>query len=169
MRPYEPSAFERYYDVFLQNSLRGRRYRITLGSGESLEGVPMSSSIADPRDPKVSFLFKADNERTYQIPFSFLQTADPAGMLVAVIRTVDVDTLAGGDLLVHIAADEAEKLQLADDLTTTSIVLSSRDDFQDQLPGFYKYLTVQGRHFQIKKIERVRGSQMDLRLVVDPT
>lgn len=69
------SAFENYYHLFLQNSFRLRRYRIVLRDGEQAEGVPTSGSIVDPRDPNVSFNFRADSG-FYRIPFSELEFAE---------------------------------------------------------------------------------------------
>jgi hypothetical protein len=69
------SSFENYYDRFLQNSFRQRRYRIVLRGGEQAEGVPTSGSIADPHDPNVSFNFRADSG-FYRIPFKELEFAE---------------------------------------------------------------------------------------------
>jgi hypothetical protein len=74
----ELELFDRYYDTFLQNALRGRRFKITLLSGESAEGVPTASSIADPGDPNASFPFLADDGKSYQIRFADLQHVAPA-------------------------------------------------------------------------------------------
>ena len=70
-----PTSFDRYYDIFLQNSFRGRRFRITLVNGDSVEGVPTAGSIANPTDPKVSFFLRVDDGRSYQIPFADLSEA----------------------------------------------------------------------------------------------
>jgi hypothetical protein len=72
-----PTPFDRYYDVFLQNSFQGRRFRITLVNGDSVAGVPTASSIANPVDPSVSFYVRLDDGQTYRIPFSELQEATP--------------------------------------------------------------------------------------------
>jgi hypothetical protein len=69
------SPFERYYDRFLQNSFRLRRYRIVLRGGEHVEGVPTSASMVDPSDPNVSFSFRADSG-FYRIPFAELESAE---------------------------------------------------------------------------------------------
>ena len=70
------SAFDLYYDKFLQNSFRGKKYNVTLKSGDSLVGTPMAGSIADPSDPNVSFSFTGDNGVTYRIPFREMDRAD---------------------------------------------------------------------------------------------
>lgn len=72
-----PTPFDRYYDVFLQNSFQGRRFRITLVSGDSVDGVPTVGSIANPMDLNVSFYLRLDNGQAYRIPFSDLQEATP--------------------------------------------------------------------------------------------
>lgn len=69
------SPFEKYYDRFLQNFFRQRRYRIVLRDGDQAEGIPTSSSIADPRDPNVSFDFRAESG-FYRIPFRELESAE---------------------------------------------------------------------------------------------
>jgi hypothetical protein len=69
------SPFERYYDRFLQNSFRQRRYRISLRDGEQVDGIPTSGSIADPRDPDVSFHLRAESG-FYRIPFTELASAE---------------------------------------------------------------------------------------------
>ena len=74
-----PTSFDRYYDIFLQNSFRGRRFRITLVSGDSVEGVPTAGSIANPTDPNVSFFLRLDDGRSYRIPFTDLQEAVATG------------------------------------------------------------------------------------------
>ena len=70
-----PSPFVTYYDRFLQNSFRQRRYRIVLRNGEQVEGVPTSGSVVDPRDPDVSFHLRADSG-FYRIPFTELDFAE---------------------------------------------------------------------------------------------
>jgi len=72
-----PTQFDRYYDVFLQNTFQGRRFRITLVSGDLFAGVPTAGSIANPTDPNVSFYVRLDDGQTYRIPFSELQEATP--------------------------------------------------------------------------------------------
>jgi len=69
------SPFVTYYDRFLQNSFRQRRYRIVLRNGEQVEGVPTSGSVVDPRDPDVSFNLRADSG-FYRIPFTELEFAE---------------------------------------------------------------------------------------------
>ena len=69
------SPFESYYDRFLQNSFRQRRYRIVLRGGDQAEGIPTSGSLADPRDPDVSFNFRAESG-FYRIPFRELESAE---------------------------------------------------------------------------------------------
>ena len=70
------SAFDLYYDKFLQNTFRSRSFLITLTSGESLMGVPTASSIVDPRDPRVYFSFRDSRGETYRIPFQALKSAE---------------------------------------------------------------------------------------------
>ncbi|MFS8071682.1 MAG: hypothetical protein ACMG6S_35380 [Byssovorax sp.] len=70
------SAFDLYYDKFLQNSFRGKKYKVTLKSGDSLVGTPMVGSMANPSDPNVSFSFTGENGVTYRIPFREIDLAD---------------------------------------------------------------------------------------------
>lgn len=69
------SAFESYYDRFLQNSFRQRRYRIVLRGGDQAEGIPTSGSLANPSDPDVSFNFRSESG-FYRIPFRELEFAE---------------------------------------------------------------------------------------------
>jgi len=69
------SPFESYYDRFLQNSFRQRRYRIVLRGGDQVEGIPTSGALTDPRDPDVSFNLRAESG-FYRIPFSELEFAE---------------------------------------------------------------------------------------------
>jgi hypothetical protein len=68
-------AFGQFYDRFLQNSFRQKRYRITLTSGDVVDGVPTVGSIADPRDPEVAFSLTTA-EDYYRIPFRVLLNAE---------------------------------------------------------------------------------------------
>jgi len=70
-----PTSFERYYDVFLTNAFQGRRFRLTLVSGESVEGVPTAGSIVNPADPNVSFVLRQDDGSVYRVPFAELREA----------------------------------------------------------------------------------------------
>jgi hypothetical protein len=72
-----PTLLNRYYDVFLQNSVHSRRFRITLISGDSVSGVPTAGSLASPTDPHVSFYLRLDDGGAYRIPFSELKEAMP--------------------------------------------------------------------------------------------
>jgi hypothetical protein len=69
------SPFVTYYDRFLLNSFRQRRYRIVLRDGEQVDGVPTSGSAADPRDPSVSFNLRTESG-FYRIPFTELESAE---------------------------------------------------------------------------------------------
>lgn len=73
-----PSAFDRYYDEFLNNSLspQGRRYKVSLRDGTVVEGRPSAGSFVDPTDPDVTFNFVADDGGRYRIPFKDLVSAD---------------------------------------------------------------------------------------------
>lgn len=70
-----PSPFVTYYDRFLQNTFRQRRYRIVLRDGEQVEGVPTTESLADPHDPNVGFNLRAESG-FYRIPFIELESAE---------------------------------------------------------------------------------------------
>jgi hypothetical protein len=71
------SAFERYYHVFLQNSLVGRKYTITLSSGEKTIGVPTTGSLVDPRNlENTEFILRSDGGKIYRIPFRDLKEAE---------------------------------------------------------------------------------------------
>ena len=71
----ESSPFDRYYDRFLQNSFQQREYRIRLRDGDIAVGIPTAGSIADPRNPDISFNFKSDDQ-FYRIPFRELESAE---------------------------------------------------------------------------------------------
>jgi len=74
-RIVQPSAFDKYYDVFLQNSLSQQRYRITLSDDQSYIGIPTCGSFVNPIDPNVSFSFLNNDGSEYRIPFSELKQA----------------------------------------------------------------------------------------------
>ena len=69
------SPFVTYYDRFLQNMFRQRRYRIVLRNGEQVEGVPTTESLANPHDPNVGFNLRAESG-FYRIPFIELESAE---------------------------------------------------------------------------------------------
>ncbi|MFP2907448.1 hypothetical protein ACLESD_20840 [Pyxidicoccus sp. 3LFB2] len=69
-------SFNRFYDLFLQNTLKGQRFRIQLSSGSVMEGVPTAGSIASPLDPNVAFSFHASDGQSYLIPFRDLVNAN---------------------------------------------------------------------------------------------
>jgi hypothetical protein len=70
-----PSPFERYFDRFVQNRFRQRRFRIVLRNGEQVEGVPTTESLTHQPAPNVSFNLQAESE-FYRIPFIELESAD---------------------------------------------------------------------------------------------
>jgi len=71
------SAFERYYDIFLQNSFAQKSFRIRSVGGEELIGIPMASSIINPSDPNAGFHFRSADGVAYFIPFRELEDAQP--------------------------------------------------------------------------------------------
>jgi hypothetical protein len=165
----EPSPFERYYDVFLRNALVGQRYLIKLSSGETAKGVPTSGSIVNPFDPTVSFAFHEDSGQQYKIPFAELKeaVAVPADRTIGTVRTVDENTLAGGDLFVSIGLADARSLYAADSPITVAVVLEPNAPFSNNAsPGTYKFLTVGGAAFRIVGINQ-RDPRV-LELTVDP-
>lgn len=70
------TAFDRYYDKFLQNAFHGNTFKITLVSGDSLVGIPMAGSMANPADPEVFFFFRSLSGDAYRIPFRELARAE---------------------------------------------------------------------------------------------
>jgi hypothetical protein len=150
-----PNAFERFYDVFLQNSMRGRRYKIELESGDTAVGVPTSGSIANPLDPSVSFAFRTDDGNVYRIPFAHLKDAAVAEPVSCMVRTIDPFTLGGGDFEVMLDEPESERLLVTSENTTVRGRLRRTEDFVDGAPrGTYKFLTVRGSDFVIGEIRR---------------
>lgn len=158
------SAFESYYDEFLQNAMRGRRYQITLGSGELATGVPTSGSIANPADPAVAFSFRADSGGVFRIPFAELREAFPIDSLPAIIRTVGPAVVAANDLMIQIPKTTVDGLREAPYAMLTASLTSGR--FVPTAPQLYKYLTVQGSDFAVASIEP-RDTQI-LQLAVGP-
>ena len=70
------SAFDRYYDLFLQNSVAGKRYQITLRSGETAIGIPSTGSFVDPHNlESTEFFLRSEGGAVYRIPFSDLKEA----------------------------------------------------------------------------------------------
>ncbi len=158
-----PSAFDRYYDAFLQNSLRGHRFRLRLKSGDAVTGVPTSGSIADPKDPNVAFSLRTGDGHLYRIPFAELDDAASVEPVPGVVRTVDPTTWAAADFVVDIDDGEADRLYLSTDETTVRAQLHEPKSFVDSAPpGTYKFLTIGGRDFLIKKIGRVDGTAVEL-------
>jgi hypothetical protein len=70
------SNFDRYYDTFLQNSMRGRPFQIVV-DGERLVGVPTAGSVIDPSDPDASFNFHDQRGSSHRIRFADLEDARP--------------------------------------------------------------------------------------------
>lgn len=162
-----PTAFERYYDAFLQNSFRGRRFKIVLKSGESSVGVPTSGSIANPLDPNVSFSFKTDDGGMYRIPFVDLKEATVVEPVLCMVRTVAPSTRAAGDFAVLIEEAEVDRLLVAQGPTSVRANLERENDFVDGAPAYtYKYLTVQGSDFRITSIGR-RQPSPELSIAID--
>lgn len=151
------SPFDRYYDTFLQNSLRGRPFKIVLASGDEALGVPTSGSIVNPLDPNVSFAFRTGDGSVYRIPFADLREAVPVGEPVScAVRTIDPYTLGASDFEVVLEEPETERLLTSE--AETSVVrgtLRRAEDFVDGAPpDTYKFLTVRGAEFRIARIER---------------
>lgn len=71
------TSFDQFYDTFLQNSLRGRTFLITLDDGTELEGVPTAGSIANPADPNAAFAFHDAAGGVQHLPFRKLHGARP--------------------------------------------------------------------------------------------
>lgn len=72
-----PNTFEQYYDIFLQNSFEGEKYKITPVSGESLTGILTAGASINPMGPNASFDFRSEDGNTYRLPFSELRNATP--------------------------------------------------------------------------------------------
>ena len=52
-----------YYDLFLNNSMRGALYRIKFKDGTTLTGVPTAGSMQDPNDPNPTFFLELKNSK----------------------------------------------------------------------------------------------------------
>lgn len=59
-------SFLKFYDSFLQNSMRGKEFSIKFTDGTQITGVPSAGSLPDMRDPH--FLLKVSGAN-YRIPF----------------------------------------------------------------------------------------------------
>lgn len=70
-------SFERFYNLFLYNTLRTIKYKIILTDGATAVGVPTVGAGVNPFDPSVSFNFWSEGE-SYQIPFSVLEDVTAA-------------------------------------------------------------------------------------------
>lgn len=64
-----------YYNLFLQNSLIRRTYRIKLNDERILEGVPTAGSLLDPTSPDRTFSMQLD-DGVLQIPLSAVVEAE---------------------------------------------------------------------------------------------
>lgn len=161
------SPFDRYYDRFFQNSLRGKRFRIKLVTGESVEGTPTAGSIINPQDPNASFSFRASDDQMYRIPFSALKDAVPVEPVFGAVRTRAPNTTAGGDFVVEIAEPQAEQLLMAEGSMTISARIPAHQPYAEAAPaGTYQFLTVGGSAFSIKDIQRAGTNE--IRLTVEP-
>ena len=158
------TAFDRYYDQFLQNSLRGRRYQITLTSGELATGVPTSGSLVDPRDPNVSFSFRVDSGNAFRIPFAALREAAPIDNVSGIIRTVGPHIVAANDVMIEVPRVTANGLLVAEYAVFTVAITSG--NYLPTHGHIYKFVTVQGSEFTIASIEQ-RQSDI-LQLTVGP-
>ena len=70
-------SFEKYYDLFRNNILRGKTYKITLTTGESIKGIPKCGlALLDITDPHVSFTLQSIAGDLYKIPFMVLEKAE---------------------------------------------------------------------------------------------
>jgi hypothetical protein len=70
------SQVDRYYDAFLQNSMRGQPWVLRMVDGSIKVGVPTAGSIFDPFDPNASFTFKNETG-TSRFRFRDLAEASP--------------------------------------------------------------------------------------------
>jgi hypothetical protein len=158
------SSFRRYYDAFLQNSLRGRRYRIRLATGEIADGVPTSGSMVDVRQTNPTFSFRTDVGALYRFPFNVLVDAVPIDAEAAFLRE-RLRVAGSRDLLVQIPKDNAECLRGVDH----SIVLVNANWGSSNVAPthLYKFLTIQAAEYEIKEILPL--AQRVLQLVVSPT
>lgn len=158
------SSFRRYYDAFLQNSLRGRRYRIRLATGEIAEGVPTSGSMVDVRQSNPTFSFRTDAGALYRLPFDVLVDAVPIDGEAAFLRE-RLRVAGGRDLLVRIPKDNAESLRNADHgVVLVDATWGSNNVAPTQL---YKFLTIQAAEYAIREILPL--GQRVLQLVLSPT
>jgi hypothetical protein len=162
--PSPGSAFRRYYDVFLQNSLRGRPFRIRLKSGEIADGIPTSGSIVNPADPNASFAFRIDTGARYRVPFEALAEVVPIEPALA--GTLREQRAAAGsrDLTVKVPKDSAEGLMHAD---SGVVVLSVPWAGTSVAPThLYRFLVVEGRGYDAADIRPL--DQRVLQVVASP-
>lgn len=161
------TAFDKYYDLFLQNSLKRVRYRIMLTNGESAVGIPTAGSMADPRDPNMRFFFRADDGSRYNIPYSELKEVAPIDAIRGEIRTIHPHTLGGGDFAVLAEKEDLERLLNSSGRSTLRVTVASEVGFVDGAPhNYYKYLTIQGFYYRIITIKRL--SAIEIELTIDP-
>lgn len=157
------SAFDRYYDQFLQNSFSSKRFRITLLSGDSAEGIPTAGSVINPFDPNASFRFRTADGKMYRIPFAELQEAVSIEPVICMVHTVDPSMRAGGDFSAEMTEPEAERLLMADAPITVSARTQPNTPYVDGAPrDYYKYLTIRGTEFAIKEIKRSGANEVSI-------
>ena len=63
------------YLFFIKNALKKERYRIRLHNGETLEGIPWTESMLDPRVPNPTFFFQF-NDTCKEILLRSVKTAE---------------------------------------------------------------------------------------------
>ena len=88
------SSFERYYNLFLQNSLQGKKFKIKLVGEKNWHiGIPSAGSFVNPRDlDGTNFTFVSEGN-TYQIPFRNLAEAELQSCSLDVLLTVDLNII----------------------------------------------------------------------------
>ena len=58
------------YHEFLQNSLNGYSYSVTLSNGRTLVGIPIAGSFVNPFSPSASFTMHLEDGTTVEVPWS---------------------------------------------------------------------------------------------------
>jgi hypothetical protein len=104
------TSFEKFYHLFLRNSMLGEPYRILLENGEVADGSPSAGSIVDPRSKDASFLIRLNDGKTSRVPFRVLKTAIPLRGKQASVRSGGIDLWGGSDFYVSLSAQESEVL-----------------------------------------------------------
>lgn len=153
----------RYYQPFLDNSLIGKIFAITLTSGAVLIGAPSVGSILNPFDPNAEFSLKIAGQ-TQRIRFNDVRDAHP--MVACRVRTVGPHTNSGSDFDLHVPEASCDEAIGSDgSVSLLGVALPPTKYAAGQVPSPYKFVTIKGSDFKVTQV--TEGANGSLRIEVE--